>query len=111
MAKGTGVNVNEKGGCVASLTLCGLAVLQHLLPEDKIEKLRKALALMRALETEISCEPTCQLERKGARCSGAALQRSKPLSTCPVPKFKSYLWEISRGFNRSLNKLYIYTQK
>lgn len=97
---------------MASLTLCGLAVLQHLLPEDKIEKLRKALALMRApLETEVSCEPTCQLERKYARCSGAALQRPKPLSTCPVPKFKSYLWEISRGFNRGLNKLYIHTQK
>lgn len=107
-----GVNSNEKGGCVASLTRCGLAVLLHLLPEDKIGKLRKASALMRApLETEISCEPTWQLERKGARCSGAALQLPKPLSTCPVPKFKSYLWEISRGFNRSLNKLYIYTQK
>ena len=59
---------------MASLTRCGLAVLLHLLPEDKIGKLRKASALMRApLETEISCEPTWQLERKGARCSGASL--------------------------------------
>lgn len=48
---------------------------------------------------------------KGARGSGAPLQVPKHLSTCTVPKFKSYLWEISRGFNRRLNKLYIYTQK
>jgi hypothetical protein len=25
------------------------------------------------------------------------------------PKFKSFLWEISRGFNRRLNKLHINT--
>lgn len=49
-----GVNSNEKGGCVASLTQSGLAVLLHLLPEDKIGKLRKASALMRApLETNL----------------------------------------------------------
>lgn len=50
-----GVNLNEKGGCVASLTLCGLTVPQHLLPGDKMARLKKASALVRApLETETS---------------------------------------------------------
>lgn len=48
---------------MAPLTLCGLAVLQHLLPGDKIEEslnLRESFSGKRNL----LCEPTCQLEKK-----------------------------------------------
>lgn len=45
MAKGKrfalGVNLDEKGGCAASLTPCQQAVLQRLLQEVRLRRLRK----------------------------------------------------------------------
>lgn len=45
MAKGKrfalGVNLDEKGGCATSMTLCQLAVLQRLLQEVRLRCLRK----------------------------------------------------------------------
>lgn len=37
-----GVNLNKKSGCAASLTLCGLLLLQHLRPGDKTDVRKKA---------------------------------------------------------------------
>lgn len=56
-------------------------------------------------------EPTCLLEKRGGRYAGLLCRYQCHLNIVPVLKFKSYLWETSRGFNRRLNKLYINTQK
>ena len=68
-----GVNLNEKGGCVASLTLRGLPVPQDLLPGDKIARLWASL-VVQWLRIRLPMQGTRvrALVREDPTCRGAA---------------------------------------